>query len=758
MGAQRSGQHGRGSDVTAVESGALEERGGWGMGSRVRIRRRRSAAGLLSIVMLTGVFLVVGPAPHALAFCEVPGGDERDPDELCHPQMARYSFSTLNDAGVRVPFIRETILEKLDDWILDPDTGGFPAGPRAVSDNHFDTCNFDGATDLINDRYILPLNLTPYGVLPKMGQPGPEDGVGAFNSVQSWAWILHAIEDLYSHSNWVEMAVDPADGGAGDGALERFGDYANPTWLEEDVAAGNDDLTLATLFDDGLFLWTETPQEWQLVPGRDDMVASQDDDLPDGWSYVEVAPPSRTPKVRTDDGRILKLLISGEEAQITQDCPDNPDGDAWHHDGLNKDNSSRRYYDEALYTAVRQTRHEWCRMLHLMHDYPTAGPETAAKALGLLVEPGTSPHPANTDCAPAAPGSIQINVEVTGVYVKDDHDDGDPGELSLTFSLFNDDFTRSSVAQTGVLSVNSNNAVDPSELPDVASMCARSSDDIYATVQGWDDDDDPSARGDFDDDDDELVGATHDVGRAGDLANGDGIGRWGKISDDLDVIFDVSNTETDSDNDGLVLCDEEAIGTDPNNGDSDGDGVDDGEDACPNDPSDSSDNDADGICDNEDADDDNDGVDDVDDAFPNDPTESSDSDGDGIGDNADLDDDNDELPDTLDPSPTNPDADGDGLNDGEDVEFVQTAVQALPRAQFRPPGGGTQTAILTILNEVESLLLAGDTDAALMKLNELRRRLDGCGTVPDRNDWVINCVSQLQIRSRVDLLIANLQN
>jgi len=224
----------------------------------------------------------------------------------------------------------------------------------------------------------------------------------------------------------------------------------------------------------------------------------------------------------------------------------------------------------------------------------------------------------------------------------------------------------------------------------------------------------------------------------------------------LDAALYAKLVAADADFDGLDRCVERALGTDPDVADSDGDGVNDGSDAFPIDPSETIDTDGDGVGDNADLDDDNDGVLDTDDAFPTDPSETTDTDGDGIGNNADQDDDNDGLADGMDNSPVDPDADDDGLLDGEDVEFVQSAVAALVAADFRPPGSGTRKAILLVLEDVERLLLAGETAKALDRLDFLRKHLNGCGTAPDSNDWIIDCGSQIEVRELVDLLAANL--
>jgi hypothetical protein len=73
-------------------------------------------------------------------------------------------------------------------------------------------------------------------------------------------------------------------------------------------------------------------------------------------------------------------------------------------------------------------------------------------------------------------------------------------------------------------------------------------------------------------------------------------------------------------------------------------------------------------------------------------------------------------------------------------------------------GHGNKNAFLNRLEEIEQLILAGNTDQALQELQNLRRRVDGCGSAADTNDWITDCTSQLQVRVLIDMLIANLSN
>jgi hypothetical protein len=166
-----------------------------------------------------------------------------------------------------------------------------------------------------------------------------------------------------------------------------------------------------------------------------------------------------------------------------------------------------------------------------------------------------------------------------------------------------------------------------------------------------------------------------------------------------DKIIIVGDTLNGTDHDfGLARY---LIGSDAG-GDSDGDGIDDDVDNCP----------------------------DV--ANP----DQVDSDGDGMGDACDPDDDNDGIPDTRDP------------------DTVADVVNTIPGQHFHSEGN--RNAFLHRLDNIEAQIAAGDIEGALTELQNLRRRLDGCGTSPDSNDWLLDCSSQLAVRTSLDALIAAL--
>jgi hypothetical protein len=102
-----------------------------------------------------------------------------------------------------------------------------------------------------------------------------------------------------------------------------------------------------------------------------------------------------------------------------------------------------------------------------------------------------------------------------------------------------------------------------------------------------------------------------------------------------------------------------------------------------------------------------------------------------------------------------PDSDDDGIPDDSDPDTVADVVTALPDTNFN--GVGNKNAFLSRL-DAEQLILRGSLDQALQELQNLRRRVDGCGSAADSNDWITDCSAQIQVRALIDTLIANLSS
>ncbi len=106
--------------------------------------------------------------------------------------------------------------------------------------------------------------------------------------------------------------------------------------------------------------------------------------------------------------------------------------------------------------------------------------------------------------------------------------------------------------------------------------------------------------------------------------------------------------------------------------------------------------------------------------------------------------------------PLGGDTDGDAIPDSQDPDVLAEFLGTIPDAAFKSGDGGHRTAMQAILDEVEALIAAGDDEEAIRKLENLKRRVDGCGATADANDWITDCASQIDVRNWIDTLIVNL--
>jgi hypothetical protein len=325
-------------------------------------------------------------------------------------------------------FLRATVLDKVVRGDLSQDEGFLD--PKFPS-QHFDSCRFTRTTDYIRSKSDETLT-----TLRPVQRPQP------LSAAYELGRYLHPAQDFYSHSNWVELGrADLLDFGLG--AWRRLGD------------------------------WT---------PLRDDLVVGQGEHMPAGWSRRSDKH-VRVPVVATPAG-IRRVVITGMAAYSPDACHDELD---LSHDALNKDHVRLPGFAPARELAVRQTRHEWCRLLHRLNDrYGARGP---GAALALLVRQDRSPHPAGTPCA-GDRGVFAWRVRVASIRVRDTRDGDEAGEVNFVSALFRTDFRGSSRSQTGPVGVRPGQLVPARLLPGPLTICAAAGDaSAAATVQAWDDDD-----------------------------------------------------------------------------------------------------------------------------------------------------------------------------------------------------------------------------------------------------------------------------
>lgn len=469
-------------------------------------------AGVAVSVLMLSVVVPLTPAQPVAAFCE-----DRNDGSTCHTHMVESSLG----------FLRDGLLDRLSDAVLFPDDNGF-LGLGYSSAEHFDSCNFKGGTKNINQRLAAALG-GPLG--SGAGFAPNTDPADPFAGITDWAAALHGAQDFYAHSNWIEMALE--------GIVPKVG------------------LGGTELIDSGLGFWTEIDGSAFLVrPG----IYHFNGDVPTGWTTSGGGTP--LPTVTSVTGNSFSVLISGEVLDPTQDCPSDLDMD---HDDLNKDNINRINHLEAQLVSVRQTSHEWCRLLNLASD--ELDHRTAAVLMGLMVEPGSSPHPPGTACESAAPGNVEVTVSIDAIRVLDDNNINGAGDLNFAFSLFTSDFRQSALVQTPTIAVNSGEEVPVGLLPPALTLSVDPNDGVVATIQGWEDD---GASGELSSDDDVLAGVSRLIGSGADVANGAPLtlGSYTLTSDssstqDIEVDITITTPVADTDGDGVDDADDD-FPSDPN--------------------------------------------------------------------------------------------------------------------------------------------------------------------------------------------------
>jgi hypothetical protein len=91
---------------------------------------------------------------------------------------------------------------------------------------------------------------------------------------------------------------------------------------------------------------------------------------------------------------------------------------------------------------------------------------------------------------------------------------------------------------------------------------------------------------------------------------------------------------------------------------------------------------------------------------------------------------------------------------GPSADAAIEAVGALPAGAFKAPGH--RSALTSRLSDVNDMLTAGNERGAAKHLAKMRRQVDGCGTKADKDDWIVSCPAQLDLRSLLDELITQL--
>lgn len=704
-------------------------------------------------------------------------------------------------------FLNDEVYDDIEDELKDQDSGD-AEGCDAV---HFDSCRFREGTDYIWGKYVQlvskldPANPDVFSATDDFGKLlhpvqdfyshsnwisllGLHDGspvdasvlidatVGDWPQLHPLSWI----RDDIIVGQLPKLACGPADQGPYGACMCGMPTLPLPAGWSVSHPLDTDVPTVTTDGDQQFrALITGWNEDGACVDGRPDGLICDDHGCPRTAKLTH-----GTGKVQCDNG------WCGNGGTVRACGPDHPSSVC-----LNRDESWRPGFEIAKTLASVQTGHEWCRLLHLASQSPF-GFDAASILMSLWAKPADSDnpfgaHPIGTACAPrpetlqgAPSGPIELRVRAAMTNAPD-------GALpNLAFALYTSDFT---------LSKHSISQLSVTELEPI-TLCVQPTDTVLATVWGWNDHSITDDLGEIDQGDQIFLGVTEAL--PGPTFTD---GMTTVSSPDMTVRFLVDTQVTDIDGDGLSSCGEAYYGTNHDKSDTDEDGLTDGDEVNVHhtDPL-NPDSDFDGLADGTEvhafgtnplaADSDGDGFVDGLEIYqvgtdPLDPDTDGDqlddlievnvigtspvdgdSDDDGLGDGSewltfgtdplDADSDADGLPDGLEAkngavSPLDSDSDGDGLGDGSDVEHIVAVVEAMADGAFTGPG---RPAILQSLDQIEALAWSGERASAALKTQQLGGRLNGCGVLPDGNDWIVSCSDQLEIRPLLVLLIAELSS
>ena len=254
-----------------------------------------------------GVQTEIDPGVDRAAFSTTPG-------EPNHEQITATALS----------FLRPEIITALQVANVATDAEFF-----LVNANHFDDCNFSGGSAVVADSQARAVEqLAPSAVTPEAD----------LAAIRYFARSLHALQDFYAHTNWIELGGDEL--------------------VDQSLTAFPILRPYSTIASSGfVVVQGEKPHE--------------------GLTRDKRAPYPSNAIVRAKPGksRVLGLISGTVDYEKGDFCPPPV---AMTHEELNKDKSTNvgrtKQYEAAKALAILQTEHEWCRLRGLTRaKWGTAG-------------------------------------------------------------------------------------------------------------------------------------------------------------------------------------------------------------------------------------------------------------------------------------------------------------------------------------------------------------------------------------------------
>jgi hypothetical protein len=264
----------------------------------------------------SGAVCVMTSALAGLWGCGSP--DENATQELAGSVDERFSTAPGEPnheaiTAVGLSFLRPEILSAVQAANVATDIEFF-----FVNANHFDDCNFTGGSAVVASSQAEAV-----AALDPAGLPIESDAL----AIRAFARSLHALQDFYAHSNWIELGGETLV----DSSLEPF---------------------------PSLDPYSTIPSSgFVVIQGRKPKHASLSRDETASYPASAIVS-AKVGKVRAPG--LISGTVDYEEGNY---CPDSV---AMTHEELNKDKSTNvgrtAQYEAAKALAILQTEHEWCRL------------------------------------------------------------------------------------------------------------------------------------------------------------------------------------------------------------------------------------------------------------------------------------------------------------------------------------------------------------------------------------------------------------
>lgn len=401
-----------------------------------------------------------------------------------HEDLTRTGLKVWGSAAWWAPsFLNEPAIEDINNEHYWMDKGSWKdwSNNGTQDEYHFDDCEFDKSISRINGPWpgLFPFSGGYAGAAYALRNESLFD-VGDY-----FGRILHAAQDLYSHSNWVELGYPRDIANITVNDLVPFS-HQGPISSSWNVPAGGalvaPDIILAN--DD----WSPGPDYKVTRNGAGPFQSVLYDprgkrvgrllETGTGWADHECnIAGTGYDGFRHDDKEVLGVLLED--------------------DGLNKDGpgytvDSKLKFVKARQLAILQTAYEWCRLVAKAGEVDRDG-----LLLAMWVRPDSNPHPLGTPCgpSPATHSQHRLTVTVERVQILDTGDSPRKGDIQLSAALYDNpqSFHQSVHRQNrgGVMSLNMGEYVPPGQLPEPMTMCVSRSTMVHWAMHGWDNDSDP---------------------------------------------------------------------------------------------------------------------------------------------------------------------------------------------------------------------------------------------------------------------------